>query len=75
MGKDNKTPITIDDVEYVFEDMKLEQQAMVNHIADLDRKIGSTQFNLDQLQVGKQAFIDMLKKSLETDVVEVKEAA
>lgn len=75
MGKDNKTPITIDDVEYVFEDMKPEQQQMVNHIADLDRKIGSTQFNLDQLQVGKQAFIDMLKKSLSSDVVEVKEAA
>jgi hypothetical protein len=64
MGKDKQTPITIDDVEYVFEDMKPEQQQMVNHIADLDRKIGSTQFNLDQLSVGKQAFIDMLKKSL-----------
>lgn len=73
MGKDKQTPITIDDVEYVFEDMKPEQQAMVNHIADLDRKIGSTQFNLEQLQVGKQAFIDMLKKSLE--IVEIKEAA
>jgi hypothetical protein len=69
MGKDKQTPITIDDVQYVFEDMKPEQQAMVNHIADLDRKIGSTQFNLDQLQVGKQAFIDMLKRSL-TEVVE-----
>jgi len=69
MGKDKQTPITIDDVQYVLEDMEPEQQAMVNHIADLDRKIGSTQFNLDQLQVGKQAFIDMLKRSL-TEVVE-----
>jgi len=69
MGEKKTTPITIDDVEYVLEDMKPEQQAMVNHIADLDRKIGSTQFNLDQLQVGKQAFIDMLKRSL-TEVVE-----
>jgi hypothetical protein len=64
MGKDKQTPITIDNIEYVLEDMKPEKQAMVNHIADLDRKIGSTQFNLDQLQVGKQAFIDMLKSSL-----------
>ena len=64
-----KNQVTIDDVEYAFEDMKPEQQAMVNHIADLDRKIGSTAFNLDQLQVGKQAFIDMLKKSL-SEVVE-----
>ena len=59
-----KTQITIDDVTYEFESMKPDQQAMVNHIADLDRKIGSTQFNLEQLSVGKQAFIDMLKKSL-----------
>jgi hypothetical protein len=69
MGEKKTTPITIDDVEYTFEDMKPEQQAMINHIADLDRKIGSTQFNLDQLQVGKQAFVNMLKSSL-TEVVE-----
>jgi len=71
MGEKKTTPITIDDVEYVLEDMKPEQQAMVNHIADLDRKIGSTQFNLDQLQVGKQAFIDMLKRSLTVEKTEV----
>jgi hypothetical protein len=69
MGEKKTTPITIDDVEYTFEDMKPEQQAMINHIADLDRKIGSAQFNLDQLQVGKQAFVNMLKTSL-TEVVE-----
>ena len=69
MGEKKTTPITIDDVEYTFEDMKPEQQAMINHIADLDRKIGSAQFNLDQLQVGKQAFVNMLKSSL-TEVVE-----
>lgn len=75
MGEKKTTPITIDDVQYVLEDMNPEQQQMVNHIADLDRKVASTQFNLEQLQVGKQAFIDMLKKSLESDVVEIKEAA
>jgi len=69
MGEKKTTPITIDDVEYTFEDMKPEQQAMINHIADLDRKIGSAQFNLDQLQVGKQAFVNMLQSSL-TEVVE-----
>ena len=64
MGKDKKTPITIDNVEYVFEDMTQEQQMLVNHVADLDRKIASTAFNLDQLNVGKNAFIGMLKESL-----------
>ena len=59
-----KNQVTIDDVSYEFEDMTTEQQAMVNHLIDLDRKIGSSQFNLDQLNVGKQAFLTMLKESL-----------
>ena len=65
MGKDKKTPITIDDKEYIFEDMTPEQQAMVNHISDLDRKIASARFNLDQLQVGRNAFMQMLKERLD----------
>jgi hypothetical protein len=65
MGKNEKAPfIVLDDVEYKEEDLTLEQKAMISHIADLERKIGSTQFNLDQMNVGKAAFINMLKKSL-----------
>tara|TARA_B110000902_G_C14128608_1_gene521039 strand:- start:725 stop:937 length:213 start_codon:yes stop_codon:yes gene_type:complete len=67
MGKKKTTPITVNDVEYVFEDMKPEQQAMVNHVADLERKISSTQFNLDQLSVGKDAFVNMLANSLQKE--------
>jgi hypothetical protein len=44
--------------------MTQEQQMLVNHVADLDRKINSTAFNLDQLNVGKQAFVNLLKESL-----------
>ena len=65
-----KNQVTIDDVEYAFEDMKPEQQTMVNHLIDLDRKIGSSQFNLDQLTVGKQAFLTMLRESLAKEVTE-----
>lgn len=67
MAEQKKTPVTIDDKQYFFEDMTDEQKTVVNHIADLDRKINTTKFNLDQLTVGKQAFVDMLKKSLETE--------
>ncbi len=69
MGKDKKTPITIDDTEYTYEDMTPEQQALVNHVADLDRKIRSTQFNLEQLQVGRNAFMGALSKSLQDEPV------
>lgn len=65
MGKDKKTPIVIDGVEYAYEDMTQEQQMIVNHLADLERKIGSAQFNLDQLVVGKGAFISMLTQSIQ----------
>lgn len=62
--KQTKT-VSINGTEYTEDQLTDQQKVMINHVADLDRKIGSTQFNLDQLQVGKQAFIDMLTKSLE----------
>ena len=39
-------------------------------INQLDRKIGSTQFQLQQLQVGKDAFLKILKESLDKPVEE-----
>jgi len=70
MGEKKTTPIVVNDVEYTFEDMTPQQQAMVNHCNDLDRKIKSTQFNLDQLSVGKNAFVKMLVDDLEGEIVE-----
>jgi hypothetical protein len=64
MGKNEKTPITINEKEYSFEDLTQEQQVLFNHCIDLDRKIASSQFNLEQLSVGKQAFFKMLEESL-----------
>ena len=67
---ENKKTIVINDKEYTEDQLTDQQKIMVNHIGDLDRKIGTTQFNLDQLAVGKQAFVDMLTKSLEEAVEE-----
>ena len=69
MAENTKT-ITINGVEYTEDQLTDQQKVMINHIGDLDRKIGTTQFNLDQLQVGRQAFMDMLEASL---VEEIKE--
>ena len=66
MGNDKKTPIQIDGVDYNFEDMTEKQQMLVNHLVDLDRKLNSARFNVDQLQVGRDAFMSMLKQELET---------
>ena len=62
--ENKKTTITIYDKEYSFEDMTQEQQMLVNHVADLDRKLHSARFNVDQLQVGRNAFMSMLTESL-----------
>lgn len=64
MGKNEKTPVTIDGVEHHFEDLTREQQALLNHVADLDRKLDSARFNVDQLQVGRNAFFELLKQAL-----------
>jgi hypothetical protein len=64
MGEKKTQPITIDGVEHDFESMTDEQKLLVQHCLDLDRKIASAQFNLDQLKVGKDAFVNMLKASL-----------
>ena len=68
MGKNEKTPIVINDKEYLVEDLTQEQQAMVNHVSDLDRKLSSARFNLDQLSVGREAFVNMLARSVEAPV-------
>jgi hypothetical protein len=47
---------------------------MVNHIADLDKKLGNLVFNMDQLKVGREAFVNMLTASL-TEPENVEEAA
>jgi hypothetical protein len=65
MGKNEKTPfIVLNDVEYDIESMTDQQKVIINHLADLDKKLGSMQFNMEQLQVGREAFIKMLNDSL-----------
>jgi hypothetical protein len=71
MADKQATPITIDDVEYMLEDMTDEQQAMVRHISDLDRKISSARFSVTQMSVGKDAFVNALKASLAEQPEEV----
>jgi len=63
----NKNSVTIDDVEYDIDKMTDQQKVLLNHVADLDRKLNSARFNVDQLEVGRRAFFDMLKSSLSVE--------
>ncbi len=57
--------VVINDVEYKPEDFTEEQAMLVNHVADLDRKIAGSQFNLDQLNGGREFFMKKLEEALE----------
>lgn len=64
MSEKKTRTVSINGTDYTEDQLTDTQKVMINHISDLDRKIGSAQFNLDQLQVGKKAFVDMLTASL-----------
>jgi hypothetical protein len=67
MGKDTNKPqtITIDGVDHQLDDFTDQQRILLEHVADLDRKLNSARFSVDQLQVGRDAFFTMLKTALE----------
>ena len=50
---EEKKVITIDDVEYTEDQLSDTAKMCINHINSLDQKIGSAQFNLVQLQMGR----------------------
>ena len=62
--KKEKPVLNLDDKEYVIEDMTDEQKMMVHHINDIQNKQNNNAIIADQLQVGKEAFINMLRDSL-----------
>ena len=59
--------VNIDGTDYKVSDLTPEQVDMVNHIADLDNKLRSAQFNLTQMQGGRNFFMSNLSESLEED--------
>ena len=69
MGKNEKTPITVNDKEYYVEDLNDQQRLLLNHVNDLDRKLASARFNVDQLAVGRERFIELLDKALQQEAV------
>ena len=75
--KEKKPDLSLDGEEYVIEDMSDEQKKMLNHINDMQNKLNTNAFMKEQLEVGKEAFINMLRGALkaeeEPEVVEAEE--
>lgn len=68
--KEKERIVTIDGTDYKFDEMSEKAQMMTNHVADLENKIGHSRFNLDQLMIGHEACLKILKEELEPEVVE-----
>lgn len=74
MSKTNSPQIvTIDGVEFDAATFAEQQTLLLQHCIDLDRKIGSTTFQLQQLQVGKDSFLKLLKDALAADANQVQD--
>ena len=65
--KEKPPVLTLDEKEYVIEEMTDDEKMLLNHINDMQSKINTNQFMRDQLEVGKEAFIGKLRESLEAE--------
>ena len=68
--KKEQPVLSLDGKEYVIEDMTDEEKQMINHINDMQNKINTNLFIHEQLEVGKEAFISMLRTTLTEEKVE-----
>ena len=60
--KEKEQPIlTLDEKEYFKKDMTAEQLRIKDHLADLANKINTNMFIGEQLQVNKEAFINLFR--------------
>ena len=51
--------VFINETAYKESDLTVNQIEMVNHVADLDKKIQKYNFTLRQLQFGREAFMNV----------------
>jgi len=63
--KEKEQPmLNFDGNEYVIEEMSDESKQILNHINDMQNKLNTNAFMKQQLDVGKEAFVNMLRESL-----------
>jgi len=71
--KQKEQPVlALDGEEYFADDLTGEQLRIKDHLADLGNKINTNIFIAEQLNVSREAFINMFRASLEKDDQEEK---
>ena len=61
---EDKKIITVDEIDYVYDDFTDKEKLIIKHIESLSQKLDAAGFNIDQLKVGQDAFVAMLKESI-----------
>jgi len=59
--------VTLDGKEYDRNEFTDEQNAILNHINDMQMKLNTNAFMREQLTIGQEAFIDKLRTSLDPE--------
>jgi len=64
MANQQPQTVSIDGVEYQANDLSEKSKIYINHINDIDQKIFAAKFQLDQMQIGRAAFFELLKSEI-----------
>ncbi len=67
----NERKVNINDTEYNYDELKQEQQILVEHIENCRKRKSSLAFEMDRENVAEAAFVKMITESF--DKKEVKE--
>ena len=59
--------VTIDGKEHNVADLSAQQITLINHVADLDNKARSINFNLEQTVGARNHFMSLLNQSFKSD--------
>ena len=62
---ENERKITVNDKDYNYDDLKQEQQMLVEHIETCRRNKAQLAFNMDKETIAEGAFAKMLTESFE----------
>ena len=63
--------VNINGTEHKISDLTEEQLVLVNHVADLENKMRSAKFNVEQLEGGHAHFMEQLNNSFISNGAEV----
>ena len=67
MTEETKPTLNIDGTEHVIDDLDDTQKRTLNHIADLNNKISTASFQLEQLKIAQSAMKNIFKASFNTE--------